>query len=174
MLLSSSPGVWYCYSRLSVLQVHDLQLPRTIWWIFDMEPDINKDKTDLFCDVWNSLLLFYSKHFSSQACDYKCTNALEVIFLPGARSRSMFKCVAMTASIFIKCLDVSELDCPRVSPCIVLIWMYPRIIRGNFVKDCPNSIQFNPNNCLNIPLLDEKYSGKIFSKIEFPFRIQAN
>ena len=43
-----------------------------------------------------------------------------------------------------------------VSPCIVLIWMYPRIIRGNFVKDCPNNIQFNPNNCLNIPLLGRK------------------
>ena len=66
----------------------------------------------------------------------------------------------MTVSIFIKCLDVSELDCPRVSPCFVLIWMYPRIIRGNFVKDCPNNIQFNPNNCLNIPLLGKKILGK--------------
>ena len=51
------------------------------------------------------------------------------------------------------CLEATLSPCP---PCIVLIWMYPRIIQGNFVKDCPNNLQFNPNNCLNIPLLDEK------------------
>ena len=78
----------------------------------------------------------------------------------------------MTVSIFIKCLDVSELDCPRVSPCIVLTWMYPRIIRGNFVKDCPNNIQFNPNNCLNIPLLGRK-STREKSSPRLNFRFES-
>ena len=51
--------------------------------------------------------------------------------------------------------------------------MYPRIIWGNFVKDCPNNMQFNPNNCLNIPLLGVKIVAREKSSARLNFRFKS-